>query len=365
MKGKTAFLYGFRDLRVQDWDIPRPGDHEVLISMKAGTVCPTDIRKVLDRDLSIDFPVQLGHEGSGVIAEIGRNVDSLKPGDLVTIAPKISCGSCFYCLKGEPYLCLKPLGVGCSIGPLQDNAKLQHETQIGGTFSQFLKVPEKNVFKIKEDVGFEVASLTEPLADVVNSLNRGDVKESDPSKSIMVVGGGPMGLLHVIAARARGIENIVLVEPMSERREIAEKIGASRTVDPTNESLSSMMGQLPGASTIDVVFLTISGKALEQTLNEILPRMKRRGILVLFASSHPSVKYTFDLNIVHYSSIRIQGVVGYTPESFEESISIQPRFSRELKTLVAPILPLSEIGRAFDIYGKAGALKVGLQPAVE
>jgi L-iditol 2-dehydrogenase len=260
--------------------------------------------------------------------------------------------------------CSRPLGVGCSIGSIEDCLKLQREKGIGGTFSQLLRVPERNAVRLPAEVGFPEASLAEPLADVIKSIeNAGADAETD--KSVLIVGGGPIGLLHVIVARSRGLKEIIVVEPIEMRRRLAEQLGATAALDPSGSKLTETICSLTRTSKIDAIILTASGKAQEQLLPKLIPVINRGGTIVVFASSHPSVNFGFDLNWIHYNSIRIVGVVGYRDSNFLDSLEVLRKFKDDAKLLISPILGLERIQEAFNSYGGPGVLKVGIDPHTE
>ena len=260
---KSAVFLGKQNIQVMEREIPNPGPDEVLIKVMACGVCGSDVH-IYDGDqgsTSTTPPLVQGHEFSGVVVEVGNNVTSCKKGDRVCVDPADNCNECYYCASGMMHHCEHMGAIG---------------TNIDGGFSQYCKVPGRLIHHLADDVTFIEGAMAEPLACCINGADRSNIKVGD---NVVVYGGGMIGLLLLQLAKRKGAANVVLVEPIEEKRKMAEKLGAVFTINPVQENVKAALLS-HGLNHIQVVIETCGRK---NTSEEAIDIADRGGTVILFA----------------------------------------------------------------------------------
>lgn len=336
MAYQAAVLTAPRAFELRSIPEPDVAADDVLIAVRAVNVCPTDIKKWKDdglADMLGRTPLILGHEIAGEVVRVGPGAKGIGIGDRVAVDPVIRNSDA----AGQEVL----LGIGSAAGPVDANARLLKDRGIGGGFAELVKVPAGNVIPIPDDLSFAAASLVEPLADVVFSIEAaGPVK----GRRCGVFGLGPMGLLHVEALRHAGAV-VVGIDPREDRRAAAEGFGANETASPGS------VGDL------DCAFIVAGGPALAPASEEALKLLRSDGVLVLFASGPPNVALNIDLNRVHYRRQRIAGVVGFRRSHADGAIALLRAGAIDVERLRYPKISLAELGRGFAETGNPGTFK--------
>jgi Zn-dependent alcohol dehydrogenase len=275
---RAAVLAGVgRPLEVHD-DVtvagPRAG--EVTVRMAAAGVCHSDL-SMQDGTIVTPLPVVLGHEGAGVVEEVGEGVTAVAPGDRVMLCWVPHCGTCFFCARGESHLCERAT---LSLGSMQLDGTTRlsrhgapvYQMLAAGTFSERTTVPATSVVPIPDDVGMEVAALMGcgVLTGVGAALNTADIAEGDV---VAVVGCGGVGLNVIQGARIRGAAEVVAVDVNPARLATAGTFGATAVIDAgRTDPVGAVMG-LTGQRGADVAFEVIGlAPTIEQTV-----QMTRRG----------------------------------------------------------------------------------------
>ncbi len=365
MKYTAALLYGPHDIRLEEMEMPPVQPGEVLIRMRAATLCPTDVKKyrginpkVADA-LKTHGPYVLGHEGGGDVVETGHDVTTVKPGDRVAVQPIISCGECYYCQHDMPNLCPQMLGIGAAAGDFGECVKLYHKRGIGGCFAEYLKAPESCVIKVPKDLDYEAASMIEPVSDVVHSVSLANTG-APLRKRVVVTGLGPMGVTHVMVAKAFGAESVIGLDPIQERRNLAMDLGANVVIDPSQDNPVDRVLESTEGTGADIVFVTAGGKAQVHCVTEAIDMVRKGGAVVLFASSAGDSSLCLDHNVLHYKMVQVIGVVGFRSQDAEKTINLMKNAQINLDAVRGPVLPLSDAEKGFSIYGSPGVMKVGL-----
>jgi L-iditol 2-dehydrogenase len=359
----AALLYAPGDVRVQEIAIPSVGPGEVLVRLRAVSLCPTDIRKYRSlkpediRLLAELGPIILGHEGAGEVVDTGAGVESLRRGDRVAIQTVIACGECAYCRDAQPSMCQAISGVGASVGPFDRYVRLYHDRGYGGCYAEYIKIPEVNAIRIPDSASFADASLFEPTADVVHSIARLGV---GPDDSLVVVGLGPMGLLHVAVARAYGARSIIGIDPIARRRTVAQELGATCVIDPGAVDPIASVKQQTGGRGADKVSVAVGGIKQSELSAQAIEYLARRGVISLFAGAYPATPIAVDPNLIHYNQLTITGTVGYRPQDAAEAVRLIAEGHIQSQVICTPHMPLARIKEGLELYGSQDALKIAL-----
>ncbi|WP_423410330.1 zinc-dependent dehydrogenase [Heyndrickxia sp. MSNUG] len=304
---KAAIFLGPNEIRLEEVNKPLINEHEVLVRVNASAVCGTDVRIFEGKKTKgIRTPSIIGHELVGTIEEVGAQVKGFFAGDRVGVMPVIPCRKCYYCLNGRENVCANRTAIGY---------------EYDGGFAEYVKIPgiaveAGNLVKIPDHVSFEQAVVTEPLACCINGQRKANVKMGDV---VVVIGGGPIGLMHVQLAKIAGAKSVILSEPIEHRREKALLAGANYAVNPDSESLHDIvLGESDGHGA-DVVIMAIGVPFLVKPSVNLL---KKGGTLNLFAGFTNGVLSEIDPNIIHYNEVNVNGTSALTRADYYKSLSL-------------------------------------------
>jgi len=243
MKALVKYSEKLGDYEVREVDIPKLGTHDVLVQMKATAICGTDISMLKGSYVGrkpVPIPIIPGHEGAGIITDVGKEVQNFKIGSRVAFEPLQGCGHCLDCKLGNPNMChnWKHLGLTCD-----------------GTFAEYIVVSQDVVHKLPEHISFRNASCLEPIGLTVRSLN--NVKPALGDKAA-IIGPGKIGLFHLQALKASGVSEIFVIglDRDKKRFEIAEKLGATAIINGSKEDPIKKVMDLTGGRGVDIVIET-------------------------------------------------------------------------------------------------------------
>lgn len=319
-----------------------PGD--MLLKVRAATICGTDIRILRGtKTAGIRYPSILGHEFSGEIVDAGGNRRFAK-GQPVCVCPQFACGHCAYCLRGVENLCRNLSAVGYDID---------------GAFADYVRIPARgvsagNVVPVPEGLSFEAAALAEPLACVINGQEIAGVKMGDV---VVILGAGPIGLLHVKLARFSGARRIIVSEPNALRRKAALAEGADVAVDPASDDLSDVVGAASGGLGADVAICAVGVPSLA---NDAIRLVRKRGRVSLFAGYSSESRADLDVNAVHYGELVITGSFGLTRLQFDCALKLMASGHLKLDSLLTHRFGLADIETALQVAEQGSAIKVAI-----
>lgn len=264
---KAAIFYGKNDLRVEETAIRAPGPDEVVVKIMACGVCGTDLHIYTGAEGAAKCvpPNILGHEFSGIIYETGSNVNAFKVGDRVCVDPNDMCGKCFYCQKGKAHFCENMIGIG---------------TTVCGGFAEYCTVREKQVYSIGEKLSFVEGAMAEPLACCLHGMDLTNVKIGD---TVILFGGGAIGMIMLQLAKLSGASKLIMVEPVDSKREMALKLGADVVIDPFNQSIDDELEKYK-AGHIDAAIECVGNKA---TMENAIKYTGKGGTAMLFGLTNP------------------------------------------------------------------------------
>lgn len=337
---KCAVLYAPGDLRIEEKPIPAPKPHNVLIKVALCGLCGTDIL-LYEGKIPTSFPYSPGHELSGRIVRVGKGVENLKVGDPVVVDPNYSCELCYYCTRGLPHLCQnRRTGV-----------------KSNGGFAEYCMVPGKMVYKIPITLAFKEAVLAEPLSCALHVLDQAEVQKGD---TVVILGGGTLGLMLTKLIRDSGRARMIVVsEPISPKRQLAQQLGADVGVNPEKEDLRYLLGKdIPGA---DVV---IDAVGLPQTFQQAFQVARNGGRLILAGLYGPAAKSDFLLSEIVSRELTLKGAF-LNPLTFPRALELLATGKIDAALFITHQFPLNEIKKALAIHRKGEAVKVVIGPNEE
>ena len=327
-------------------DVPDPAREpgDLIVKVRAATVCGTDIRIFRGRKTAgVRYPSVIGHEFAGEIVEADAG-GPFRVGQRVCIDPAIPCGACAYCKLGHENICENLTAIGY---------------EIDGAFAEYVRVPARalatgNVHEIPENLAFEEAALAEPFACVINGQEKVAV---GPGDAVVILGAGPIGLLHVKLARFSGARLVIVSEPSMSRREAAMAAGADLTVDPTSEDLRAVVREHTHGLGADVAIVAIGVPALADTA---LHLVRRRGRVSLFAGFSVGDSAPLDINLIHYSEIILTGAFGLSRIHFERALDFLARKRVDVAPFVTHRYGLPSLAEALATAERGAAIKVAI-----
>jgi len=331
---KVATWRGESRFTIDEAPDPAAGPGQVVVSVHSAGICGTDIHATQGL-FPWTPPLVLGHEYSGVVREVGRGVSRRLLGRSVACEPSYGCGECPACEAGRTSQCPRA-------------------SRIGG-FAERVALPASCVHPLPAGLDPVTAALTEPTACCLAGL---ETFAMPRGATVLVIGGGIMGLLTMALARRRGAKRLILSDPIEERRRIARRLGAHVVVDPTAESLRDRVMSLTRDRGADVVCEAVGKPEL---VAEALSLTRATGYLQLVGVSPKGSKLPLDLWDVHYREIRIGGAFG-RGTAFRRALALMPKLG--VGKLVTARFPLSRITEAFAHAAAGHGAKTILTPGV-
>lgn len=244
---KAVVARGLNDYAVEEVTLDPPKADEVLVKIKATGICHSDL-SVINGTIPVAFPMVLGHEGAGIVEEVGANVTNVAPGDHVTMSFVPNCGDCYHCLRSEPYLCLK----STPDGKMMDGTTRVHKDGEGinvmqflGNMAEYSVVPSMCLVKIDDDIDMKAAALVGcgVTTGVGAALKTAVVK---PGSTVAVFGAGGVGLSIIQGARIAGAAKIIAVDLSDEKLAIAKEVGATDVINGSGDSVKEIMAMTGG-----------------------------------------------------------------------------------------------------------------------
>ncbi len=342
---KAAVLQAPKDLRLSDIALPEAGPGELVLRVRAAAVCGTDLRILTGRKTKgVRFPSVIGHEFSGEVVQAGDGVTAFRVGDRVCMDPVIPCRACAYCRAGLENVCLHRQAMGY---------------EFDGAFAEYIRIPAialqaGNVFKVPDGMSYEAAALAEPLACCINGQRNAGVRLGD---SVVVLGAGPIGLMHAALARAAGARQVIVSEPNALRRQAAAERGVDHVCDPSSESLEAFVKARTEGLGADVVILAIG---VPQLANEALTLVRKGGRVNLFAGFSAGDTSAIDVNLIHYNEILVSGASALRRTDYELALAMLGSGQIDAGALITHRFSVADSLAAFDEAGSGRALKVAI-----
>ena len=327
---------------VRDMTFGPLGPHDVLVNNKSCGICGTDVHIYHGEKGSADVtpPVVLGHEFAGVVAQVGAEVTSLKPGDHVAVDPNMYCNQCMPCRMGKKQEGEHLFALGVNVN---------------GGFAEYAVCPETQCFKVREDISFDEAAMAEPLACVVHGIDQAQIQ---PGQTVLVIGGGTIGLMMVQMARLSGASTVILSEPVEMRRKIGLEVGADAAIDPIHEDVPGRIREICGRDGADVVIECV-GKPF--AVDQAFGAAGFAATILLF--SVPGVDATVPLPLfdVYKKELRIVGSM-INPDTHQRAVNLINSGRLELKKLITHVYDLEHMDDAIYMQMSPESIKVVVHP---
>jgi threonine dehydrogenase-like Zn-dependent dehydrogenase len=329
---KAATWRGGARFTLDDVADPAPGPGQALVAVHAAGICGTDVHATQGL-FPWTPPLVMGHEYTGVVQDVGRGVSRRLIGRAVACEPSYGCGTCAECREQRVSQCPK-----C--------------TRVGG-FAERVVLPVANLHPLPPTLDPVTAAMTEPASCCLAGLEQ---FRMPPGATVLVIGGGIMGLLTMALAKARGARKLILSDPIAERRATARRLGAAVVIDPTRESLRERVLELTRGRGADVVCEAVGKPEL---VAEALALVRPVGVLQLVGVSPEGSHLALDLFDVHYREITIHGAFG-RGRSFRRALTLLPKL--RVKSLVTARFPLARIEEAFAHAAAGRGVKTVVTP---
>jgi len=327
---KAAVLYEPYRIAVKEVKKPKIDAGEVLVKIKATGVCGTDVE--IYRGKHSKFPLIMGHETSGEVVQVGKNVDRICVGDRVVINPIFYCGKCYFCLMNRRNLCPHCGLLGRDIE--------------NGAYAEYVAIPEHMTFKFPERVSYEEATVIQLLTTVYHSQKRIKIM---PGDSVAILGQGAAGLLHTRLAKLSGANPIIVTSRSNWKLELAKRYGADITINQKEEDPVKIILNHTNERGADIVIEAVGSP---DTLKQAIEVVRPGGVILSFGIP---TEHIHDINFfpIYFKEILMVGSRASTGEEFEPSIKLVSTGAVDVKPLITHIFPLEKIKEAFDLIDRS------------
>jgi len=326
---KAAIWYGGKDIRIEDVPEPEIKENDVLIKVKAVGICGSELHAYEGISERRKPPLIMGHEFSGEIEEIGKNVENLRKGDRVVVDPIIRCLKCDNCLNGRSNICENMHLIGL---------------HTPGAFAEYIAVSSEKCYKIPSDLSFEEASMVEPMAVGVHATNLANMKIND---YVAIIGTGVIGLCTLQAVKISGAGRIICSGLRESKLKLAEKIGANILINAKEKDPIEKVMELTNGKGIDIAFEAVG---IQETVQQAIDMIKKGGSVIVIGML--AKKMELDMLDIVTKEKRIIGSYGYTPLDFKIALKLISEKRVDVKSLITHVFPLKEILKGFETLSK-------------
>ncbi|MFQ6064333.1 MAG: zinc-dependent dehydrogenase [Candidatus Bathyarchaeia archaeon] len=338
---RVAMYYNNKDVRLEEMPKPKTGPGELLVKVVACGICGSDVMEWYRLPKA---PRVLGHEATGEIVEVGEGVKHFKIGYRVFVSHHVPCNTCHYCLSGEHTAC----------------ETLRSTNLDPGGFAEYVRVPPINVdrgtFHLPEEISFEDGTLIEPLGCVLRGQRKAHIQ---PGHTVLVIGSGISGLLHIQLARVLGAARVIATDINEYRLESARRFGADAAIN-AEEDLPDRLRQVNENRLADrVIVSTGAPSALIQALRSV----DRAGTVLYFAPSEPGIEIPIPFNQFWSNQITLATSYGASPADTATAIELIRAGSINVHDMITHRLSLAEVGLGFKLVAEAReSIKVVIEP---
>jgi L-iditol 2-dehydrogenase len=344
---KAAILHDLNRLSIEEVPTPEIDADSALMKVRAVSICGSDVRIMRHGNPRVIPPAIIGHEAAGEIVEVGANVKHLREGNRVAISADVPCGQCDWCRNG--------LGHNCEI-----NYAIGY--QIPGAYAEYMLLPKlvidsAAVTPFGDDLGFDEASLAEPLACAINGL---ELVQMSLGKTLVIIGMGPIGCMMIDLARVMGAAKIICIQRSRLRLEIAQRYGADKYIlTEDGDVVQRVLDETGGRGAGAIVTTCGSPEAHEQAVDMVA----HRGFVNFFGGLGKDARpITLYSNKIHYRESFVTGSHGSVPRQHKLAVGLIERGSVRVQPIITHRFPLTDIASAFDAMESRKGMKVVLHP---
>jgi L-iditol 2-dehydrogenase len=340
---RQALLLEPGRLELRDYDPPHPGPGAVLVKIACALSCGTDLKTFRRGHPLWQLPAAFGHEFAGVIAEAGEGVTAFKPGDAIMAAPTAPCGTCFFCRRGQENLCAQAM-----------------DRMVMGAYADYLLVPEhivaRNMFLKPAHLPFEEAALLEPLACVVHA---NDLARPEPFETVLIVGAGAFGLLHLLLLKAQGVRDVIVAGRGADRLRWAAELGADQVIDAANAGAEVTVATLNDGHGPDLVIECTGQLAGWQ---DAFKRVRRGGRVVFFGGCPSGTALSVDTRRMHYDSLTLLAPFHFRPRDVRRARDLLADGTLGAGRIITARRGLGELDKVFGLLEQGTVLKCAVLP---
>ena len=340
---RVAMYYNNRDVRLEEMEVPRIGPGELLVQIFASSICGSDI---MEWYRIKHAPLVLGHEIAGRIAQVGEGVVGFNEGDRVVATHHVPCFSCHYCRSGHETVCDTLLG-GTHFDP--------------GGFCEYVRLPainvERGTWLLPDEVTYEAATFVEPLACVLRGQRGAGIK---PGSSVLVLGSGIAGLLHIKLALANGAGMVVATDISDERLDLARQYGAHHAL-PADSDVGQEFKKLNNGRGADLVIVCATAKTVCQ---QAFHAVGRGGVILLFAPTPADTEISLSINDIFWRrDVTVTTSYAASPDDCAEALDLIRSQRVEIEDMITNRFGLADTGEGFRLVAEGGgSLKVIIKP---
>lgn len=331
---KAAFYYEPNVIKVEEVEIPSIEANEMLIRLRATSICGTDLRIYQHGHFKIPPGTRrvLGHEIAGEIAAVGKLIEGYTEGMRVTVPPNIGCGLCEFCRDGYNNMCPNYEAFGISIdGGFQEYMKVPHIAIKGG-----------NIFPLPDHLSYEESTLIEPLSCAYNCLRSVKTSHLDV---VLVIGAGPIGAMHVMLNKIAGAKKVIVADIREDRLVAIKNFGADSTIDTSNVSLEEAVLSETNGRGVDVIITAVSNPEIQ---TQSIGLLATHGRVNFFGGLGQQVLVPIETNRVHYRGLQLLGTTGSTHSDYYKSLMLVAEGRINLGSLISNTFSLGETPNAFE-----------------
>jgi L-iditol 2-dehydrogenase len=330
-------------LELREVETPNAGPGEVVVKIKAALTCGTDLKAFLRGHPKMPMPTLFGHEFSGEIAQVGKDVKSFHEGDAVMSVHSAPCGTCYYCSKNQDNLCELTMGA-----------------KVMGAYAEYIRVPShivnQNMYAKPRELSFKEAAILEPLACVLHGMDQFGLGSDD---SVVIIGAGAIGLLHLLILRTLGVQNVVVAGRRAYRLAVAKEMGASLVIDSAKDNAVEAIHDLTRGRGADVV-IECTGKP--DVWESAIQMVRRGGQVVLFGGCPSGTRISVETGRLHYDQITLRSPFHYTRAAVRRSYELLAGGVVTATRLITAEYPLEQLPKVFSLLRQGDCLKYAVIP---
>lgn len=319
---KAGVFYGKHDVRIEEIAKPEPKRGEVLVKVMACGICGTDVHIFNGDEGCAQSPsgTVLGHEFAGVIESVGEGVTAFRAGDRVCVDPNKMCGDCYYCKSGLGHFCENMKGIG---------------TVVNGGFAEYCAVPQSQAYKLADGTSFERGAMSEPLACCLHGIDMSNISCGD---TVMIIGGGMIGMLMLQLARISGAGKQIMLEPVAEKQAQAKALGADICLDPLTQDVKAELAK----AGIDRISTVIECVGKKSTMAQAIDLAGKKATVMLFGLTSPDDEIAVKPFSVFKKELTITASF-INPYTQKRAVELIDSGKVDVSSMVYRLAPLSEL----------------------